>query len=290
MSLLSPSLEAFWAVVQKTTVQDASKILGLTQTGVTQRIRSLEKQLGVTLFLRSRKGMKLTHEGESLLHYVKVCRDQEGMTLAQLKSAARDHNIEISIAGPSSILRSRVIPNLLSVMKTHQNLRFKFQITDSENILELLKTGACEIGILEQSLVVNELDFKALKAEKYLLVGADKFKKKDIKYLVQNEPIVDFDSNDKMTLRFLEKYKLLGPTRSARHYVNNPDALSKMVSEGIGYSVIPEAFLNLHNENKSQKRLSNLLPGKFLDCQFAAAWYPRHQIADYFKTVLNCLK
>ena len=67
MSLLSPTLEAFWAVVRKGTVQDASHILGITQTGVTQRIRSLEKQLKTTLFTRSRKGMKLTAEGEALL-------------------------------------------------------------------------------------------------------------------------------------------------------------------------------------------------------------------------------
>ena len=52
MSLLSPPLEAFWAVVRKGTVQDASYILGITQTGVTQRIRSLEKQLKTTLFTR----------------------------------------------------------------------------------------------------------------------------------------------------------------------------------------------------------------------------------------------
>ncbi|MBY0451706.1 MAG: LysR family transcriptional regulator, partial [Bdellovibrionaceae bacterium] len=60
MSLLSPPLEAFWAITRKGTVQDASKILGITQTGVTQRIRALEKQLKTTLFTRSRKGMKLT--------------------------------------------------------------------------------------------------------------------------------------------------------------------------------------------------------------------------------------
>ena len=36
-------------------------------TGVTQRIRSLERELGVTLFVRSRKGMRATAEGEALV-------------------------------------------------------------------------------------------------------------------------------------------------------------------------------------------------------------------------------
>ncbi|MGZ3690202.1 MAG: LysR family transcriptional regulator, partial [Pseudobdellovibrio sp.] len=90
MSLLSPPLEAFWAVVRKGTVQDASYILGITQTGVTQRIRSLEKQLKTTLFIRSRKGMKLTTEGEALLQFVKGSLEIEGMALSKIQRAAKD--------------------------------------------------------------------------------------------------------------------------------------------------------------------------------------------------------
>ena len=113
MSLLSPSLEAFWAVYQSGTVQEASRKIGITQTGVTQRIRSLEKQIKASLFIRSRKGMRLTAEGEALRQYVKQCIDIEGMTLSKIQKAARDSIIEVGISGPSSILRSRVIPNLI---------------------------------------------------------------------------------------------------------------------------------------------------------------------------------
>ena len=60
MSLLSPPLEAFVAIVRSKTVISAAKDLGLTQTGVTQRIRVLETQLRTTLFIRSRSGMRLT--------------------------------------------------------------------------------------------------------------------------------------------------------------------------------------------------------------------------------------
>ena len=63
MSLLSQNLQAFAAIVKQGTVMGAAKELRLTQTGVTQRIRSLEQQLATTLFIRSRKGMKLTSEG-----------------------------------------------------------------------------------------------------------------------------------------------------------------------------------------------------------------------------------
>jgi LysR family transcriptional regulator (chromosome initiation inhibitor) len=78
MSLLSPNLKAFAAIVRQGTVHGAAQGLYLTQTGVTQRIRALEKELGTTLFLRSRKGMRLTQEGEALLRYCKGAEDLEG--------------------------------------------------------------------------------------------------------------------------------------------------------------------------------------------------------------------
>ena len=49
MSLLSPQLAAFLAIVKRQTVHGASQDLGITQTGVTQRIKALEAQLSAKL-------------------------------------------------------------------------------------------------------------------------------------------------------------------------------------------------------------------------------------------------
>ena len=73
MSLLSPRLIAFLAVAQCKTVHRAADKIHITQTAVTQRIRALEHSLKTTLFIRTRKGMNLTPEGEVLLRYCR-CR------------------------------------------------------------------------------------------------------------------------------------------------------------------------------------------------------------------------
>jgi DNA-binding transcriptional LysR family regulator len=66
MILLNRNLEAFLGVVDLKTVSSAAKKLHLTQTAVTQRIKALEAELNLSLFLRSKNGMKLTAEGEIL--------------------------------------------------------------------------------------------------------------------------------------------------------------------------------------------------------------------------------
>ncbi len=286
MSLLSPTLEAFWAVVRKGTVQDASKILGLTQTGVTQRIRSLEKQLKTTLFIRSRKGMKLTAEGEALLQYVKSSLDIEGMALSKIQRAANDSIIEVSISGPSSILRSRVIPNLTSVLKDFPKLRFRFDLSDSEDNADKLKSGNCDFALLQHHQVTREMDSKVIKPEKYCLFGPHSWKRRDLADILATEAIIDFDASDPMTFLFLEKYKLKSKAQTERHYANNTDALASMVVAGVGFSVFSQQFAE-HLVKKNQ--LVQLASDSFYDFKVALAWYPRHEMASYFKAIIKAI-
>jgi DNA-binding transcriptional LysR family regulator len=63
MIIFNQGTKAFLATVELGTVHAAAEKMGLTQTAVTQRIKALEADLGLTLFLRSRRGMALTEDG-----------------------------------------------------------------------------------------------------------------------------------------------------------------------------------------------------------------------------------
>ncbi len=106
MSLLHPGLEAFLVVARHGTVRGAAAQIGLTQTGVTQRIRTLEKKVGVTLFTRSRQGMRLTQEGEALHRYCQRVGDMEGELLSFLGDSGTEASFRLVITGPSSIIRA----------------------------------------------------------------------------------------------------------------------------------------------------------------------------------------
>lgn len=287
MSLLSPSLQAFWAVAEKGTVQDAARKIGLTQTGVTQRIRSLEKQLKTTLFTRSRKGMRLTAEGESLLLFVKQCKENEGMALSKIQRAALDSIIEVGISGPSSILRSRVIPQFIQIYKNQKNIRFRFDLSDVESNAEKLKVGASEFAILEHHEVTREMDSKILKPERYKLYVATSWKRRLLSEIVETEPIIDFNLSDKMTLDYLEKYHLKKKSRKERHFANNTDALMSMIIQGCGYSVLSEEFASTYVK---RGELCDIAPSHFFDFKIALAWYYRAEMSEYFKSLVAVLK
>ncbi|WP_026415317.1 LysR family transcriptional regulator [Actinomadura oligospora] len=60
-------LRVFEAVVRHGTVTDAAVALGLAPSSVSARIRALEESLGVPLFDRTARGMRLTPSGERML-------------------------------------------------------------------------------------------------------------------------------------------------------------------------------------------------------------------------------
>ena len=141
MSLLSPQLQAFVAITKHHTVHAAAIDLHITQTAVTQRIRGLEARLKTTLFIRTRRGMILTAEGEALLRYCQAANELEGQTMAHISGSAKASEVRICITGPNSLMRSRIIPQCFPVMKQFPNLLMHFDVTDIEERDKLLRAG-----------------------------------------------------------------------------------------------------------------------------------------------------
>lgn len=285
MSLLSHNIDAFLAVADKQSVHLAANVLGIGQTAVTQRLRSLEKEMQITLFTRSRKGMQLTAEGQILYRHASKIRQMEGELAANLKG--ENQKIQIVITGPSSIVRTRVIPILSKLMKDYPFLAFTLDIDDDDQGLNALKTGKADFALIPRRQVVDELDSKLLRPERYQLIGSKKWKGRVLQDIVQEESIVDFNPADTHTYNFLKKYRLLTKARKERHFVNNTDGLAALVTDGGGYTVLSEDFVD---SMPQRDKLLNLAEGKVLEVEFALAWYPRHELSPYLKDLIQQIK
>lgn len=286
MSLLHPGLVAFMAIARHQTVHGAARDIGLTQTGVTQRIRALERELSTSLFTRSRKGMRLTVEGEALLRYCQRVWDMTGEVLSQVQGSASAPSVGISLQGPSSLIRARIIPALAPMLEEQPNLVFNFRLDDTGSGLRALKSGEVQLAILRRHEVVDELDSRLLKPEVYVLVGPRAWKGRPLEDILDHERIVDFDASDEMTFQFLKKHRLAQPAHPERHLVNNTDALAMLVALGHGYSVLSQEFAEPLFQ---ARKLVDLCPGKILKLDFALAWYPRLEMPSYFKAVIQAL-
>ena len=283
MSLLSPTLEAFWAVMQKGTVQEASKILGITQTGVTQRIRSLEKQLKITLFLRSRTGMKLTPEAEVLLQYVQLSKENEGMTLSRLQKPSFESNIELGISGPSRILQSRVIPKLFSLSQKFQNIKLNMIDCSYGDSLKRLKDGSSTFAFLSPEQSTRELKTKIIKPQVYRLYASKNLKlKKD--FLSQCPLIID-STHLQLFESFISNNKIKLLKNQKTHLSNELLMTQHLVKQGLGFSFLSEDFV----KSNPTKDLINVLPNSYIEEKMILGWYHRSKMPDYFKAMIESI-
>lgn len=103
MSLVQ--LESFVAVAEEGTMGRAARRLRVAQPPLTRRIQGLEEELGVQLFARSARGMRLLPPGEVLLPHAREI-------LARVH-AVRDSVLAVAAEGadPSNAPRDRPVEN-----------------------------------------------------------------------------------------------------------------------------------------------------------------------------------
>lgn len=286
MSLLSPQLEAFMAVAKHKTVHSAASAIHITQTAVTQRIHTLESKLSTTLFIRTRRGMMLTPEGEALLRYCHAAHELEGEALAKIKGAGIDTDIQVCITGPSSIMRARIIPQCFSVMKKFPNLLIQFDINDYDTRIRSLRSGDSQLAILREEDITPEMEYKILKPERFVLVCTHAWKKRKLREIIQSERIVDYDPSDQITFNYLKYFGLFDLIKHERHFANRTDALAMLLVDGFGYGVLTEEFSKPYIK---QKELIELNSGKVYQSSLALAWYSRYEPPLYFSALIDAI-
>lgn len=286
MSLLSPPLQAFLAIVQQRTVHGAADSLHMTQTAVTQRIRGLEQRLKTTLFVRSRRGMALTPEGEALLHYCLGAQELEGEVLAKMSGSAQDAVVQVCITGPSSVMHTRVIPSCLDVMRQFPQLLLNFDISDTRDVLKSLRSGRCQFAILPEEALTREVKYKPLQAEVYVLVSCPQWKNRRLNEIIKQERIIDFNPSDMMTYQYLKNFHLYEHANHDRHYANRIESIALMIANGMGYGVLTREFIQPY---LTSGQLVILNQDKELNYLQVMAWYERPEPPAYFKAIIDAI-
>lgn len=286
-SLLNPQLEAFMAVAKHKSMHNAAKAIHITQTAITQRIKSLESRLRTTLFIRTHHGTTLTSEGEALLRYCHTILDLSGETFAAIAGAGTTSALRISITGPTSIMTSRIIPQCLPIMKKFPQLWISFDVNDTDQRLSSLRTGVSQFAILEPEKIPKEMKTKKLKPEKYYLVCTSLWEKRKLIDIIKSERIIDFDESDSMTHSYLKHFKLLKYAQTERLFVNRTESLAKMIIEGYGYGVLTEEFCKPYLE---QNQLHILNAKKNYENPLSLAWYDRPEPPEYFLNFIDVIQ
>lgn len=234
----------------------AAEKLNITQSALSQRILNLEHELGTTLFIRDRAGLKLTETATSLLRLCQMRRTMEDEFLIQLKSAnPQELAGKIAIGGFSSISSSLLIPILSSFGKKHRGIQFSFYSREADELVQMLKRSEIDFMVLDDRLQKDELERLPLGAEQNVLVECRDYSGPDV--------FLDHDENDMTTINYLKKFK--SPSTKGlnkgikRLYVDDIHGIIAGLTHGLGRAVVPLHLI------KNEKNLVILNPKDILE-------------------------
>lgn len=130
------ALQYFITAAQERSFTGAARRLDVTVPAIAKMVSALEKQVGVSLFGRSARGLTLTTEGEA---YFEICLPLlEALTAADesLSSAASRPRGTLVVGAPSFLAQHAILPALARFRarypEIHLDLRVVNRLTDAE--------------------------------------------------------------------------------------------------------------------------------------------------------------
>ena len=151
--------EAFLTISETGSITKAADIMGYTQSGLTQMIKSLESELGLTLLTRTNRGVFLTNAGRRLLPFIREEQHAEERIRQECAAISGIHSGRLTVGCLASVSESWMPAVLEKLAKQYPNIRFSMQELESPAIREMLAEGRLDIGICETG---EETAFKCI--------------------------------------------------------------------------------------------------------------------------------
>lgn len=179
MTLLQ--LKYVLAVAKWGTISEAAKNMFISQPSLTNAIRELEQELGLTLFYRNNRGVSLTPEGDEFLGYARQVVEQTTLIEEKyLGAAPAKHQFCVSAQHYSFAVEAFV-----ALLKEYDGEEYDFRIRETQTyeIIEDVAHLRSEVGllylnrfnetVLRKTLREHDLKFEPLfTAKPHVFVGS----------------------------------------------------------------------------------------------------------------------
>lgn len=137
--------KVFYYVATSLSFSEASKHLYISQSAVSQSIKTLEKKLEQPLFIRSTKKVQLTPAGQVLLKHIEPAMNLIQRGENQLLDSGSMGLCQLHIGASDTICRYFLVPYLKQFHKKFPNVPIKVTNATSLNCVELLEQGKVDI-------------------------------------------------------------------------------------------------------------------------------------------------
>lgn len=288
-------LRALDAVVAEQSFEGAAKRLFISQSAVSQRLKSLEKHCGEPLLVRSMppKASKL---GKLLLsHYQRVVQLETELT--EQLDTRKQHSQPLPLAVNADSVADWFIDALTPLLQS-KLFQLNLYIQDESTTVQRMRDGEVLACISSDEKAVSGAQSTFLGYMDYLCVATPDFIKRFFsdgvnRESLQRAPAIAFDQHDDIHLHFLSEFYQLQKGQYLCHTIRSSQAFVDLTLASGAYSF--NSAFSVHKHIQSG-RLVNLLPAQRIrvplywhSWQLAGKWMQElsEQVVDYARGRLS---
>lgn len=247
-------LQAFLAITETGSFQQAARRCDCTQSTISRQIQSLEEDLGISLFHRHQA--KLTIGGERLLpHARKICTEWL-LAHQSIEDLLAGRQPDLCIAAIHSVCANILPPILQQFCQQHPQVQLRVTALGSDRALKVLKDGLVDVAIVMDNrmftaspdLVIQNLYQEPIE----ILMSADhplaQYLQVPWVELVKYPQVV-FKDGYGMQRLVQEQFSKQGSKLQAVLELNTLDAFRGVVRQGELIALLPRsALLDIHSD------------------------------------------
>jgi LysR family transcriptional regulator (chromosome initiation inhibitor) len=269
------------AVLDEGSFDAAARRLLLTPSAVSQRIKTLEQQLGRILVVRS-KPARATEAGEAVARFGRqvALLERDAIAGFGLAGEAEGARVRIPLAVNADSMATWFLAPLARLSERY-DVEFDLHRDDQNFTARLLESGTVMAAVTSESEPVGGCRVEALGALRYVAAASPGFARRWFPDGVTADalsraPFVDFDRRDLMQQDWLRE-RGVDPWPVPRHHVPASADFSVAVELGLGWALLPVP----HAEpGLADGRLVRLDDGETTSPLFWQQWNLRSELLD----------
>ena len=172
-------IETFLDLIESRSFHLTAERLGVTQSTVSSRVKTLESTLGSKLFVRGRNGASPTTAGRRFEEHARAIKASWGLARQELGSLDR-HEGSLRIASTVS-LADTLLPDWMDrVLRDMPRVALHVEADYSPQIINDILFGNLDIGVIYAPRFLPEIQFELLMKQRFVLVSSKAIKLRDI--------------------------------------------------------------------------------------------------------------
>jgi DNA-binding transcriptional LysR family regulator len=238
-------LRLFLHVADAHSITHGARKANLALASASERIRGMEKMLGVALLVRDRRGVSLSSAGQCLLEHARIIVQQTERMRGDLACYARGLSGTVSLLSNTAAISEHLPRILASFLANHPTLSVDVEERESTDIAEAIASGAADVGIASEAAVSEVLQTIPFRNDQLVIVmprGDPLSRSRRLRLVdVVDREFVTLPRDSALQRHLAGQAARLGVIMKVRARVHGFDAVCRMVETGVGIAIVPDA-------------------------------------------------